>query len=87
MDKISEFLRLFKIDDENDEEFLSDGELLDMAYDIICALPRLKPCPFCGSPAEYGSDGDLWFVVCDKCGAQSDAGSEEDVTKLWNSRA
>lgn len=87
MNEINEFLRLFEIDDENDKDFRTDGELLDMAYKIISELPRLKPCPFCGSQAGYESDGELWCVMCNKCGVQTDTGSEEEVTKLWNTRA
>ena len=38
---VLEWLRLFNIDDENDEDFHTDGELLDLAYDIICDVARL----------------------------------------------
>jgi hypothetical protein len=54
-------------------------------------MDEILNCPFCGSPAEEGSDGK-WgsFVVCTNeewCNAlQHSFGNEERAINAWNTR-
>lgn len=51
---------------------------------------QIKPCPFCG-----GNEIDVYHVtafdyyksVCRKCKIEIKAKTEQEVMKLWNSRA
>lgn len=56
----------------------------------------IKPCPFCGSKAEWlylpwdsetgtGDDGS-GYVKCTKCGAEIFELSRDDGVKAWNNR-
>ena len=52
---------------------------------------QLKPCPFCGSYAEYtesvDEDGDHWWhIECHGCYAKSDGFTREDAAEAWNRR-
>lgn len=53
----------------------------------------LKPCPFCGSPAEHGSDSIQFggYVECTNllCGARIDqcCTAEDGSPTAWNTRA
>ena len=53
-------------------------------------MSELKPCPFCGFPANFenvnGID-TLYYAVCSWCAAQSTHGTKEKVTEAWNNRA
>lgn len=47
----------------------------------------LKPCPFCGEPADdwHGSFGE--YVSCSGCGARSgDSPSQKEAREWWNVR-
>jgi hypothetical protein len=54
---------------------------------------QLKPCPFCGDPAEFrGWDGvkktapEVW-VACSRCAASSDTRTGPlDAARVWNTR-
>ena len=56
-------------------------------------LPVIKPCPFCGGPAELNLGG--WgerYVTCadDNCGGRLGAGiwfaTDIDAVRVWNCR-
>jgi hypothetical protein len=51
---------------------------------------ELKPCPFCGSPAEYHGECDMVWIRCSNydCGAErsSKFDEPEDAAKDWNER-
>jgi len=65
-------------------------------YDhALAALPELKPCPFCGSPAEIRDDGDGWtmdgpqpfWVQCIHCPAMmKDFHTADWAAYEWNLR-
>jgi hypothetical protein len=50
----------------------------------------LKPCPFCGSKAEFVNIGEHFYVSCTKnsCAAYTDGGMRmpERAAKRWNRR-
>ncbi len=58
---------------------------------------KLKPCPFCGTPAKlyseptiYGPDRPGWYVKCGSslCWAQTRSfGVQEQAIRTWNKRA
>ena len=58
---------------------------------------KLKPCPFCGTPAKlyseptiYGPDRPAWYVKCGSslCWAQTRSfGVQEQAIRTWNKRA
>lgn len=59
------------------------------------AEPKLRLCPFCGetprmvhSPfSRAGTERDVYYVLCDCCGSQSDERCTEDGAALiWNQR-
>jgi Lar family restriction alleviation protein len=58
--------------------------------DSRTALVDLKPCPFCGGPAEINYDfpEEAWQVpvVCQFCGAAVGADTEELAIAAWNRR-
>jgi Lar family restriction alleviation protein len=46
---------------------------------------ELKPCPFCGSPAEWWSEASDSEVFCPKCDAAGGRhGTREENAKRWN---
>ena len=53
---------------------------------------ELKPCPFCGGPADYGRGGRYaynYYVICQKCGAQClGSAFQNDAfnARSWNTR-
>ena len=50
----------------------------------------LKPCPFCGGPAEFeGNEGIDHYVICTKCSASSGVSrkSFKQAARDWNRRA
>jgi len=50
----------------------------------------LKPCPFCGKPAESAfvhASIPWWQVECTDCSAHVDAETEVDAIAAWNTRA
>src|SRR3972149_2921795 len=48
---------------------------------------ELIPCPFCGCSAEMSKHGDLFYPVCNECGAEGPAGlSESGAAGRWNTR-
>lgn len=60
----------------------------------------LKPCPFCGSPAEYSTCAGVHDVNCsnEECRVRPHVGifrieqdprggTREDVERIWNTRA
>lgn len=54
----------------------------------------LKPCPFCGSAAEYGEHHKSVYVFCTGCGAMTKCFAENNYKELnqlsaaesWNRR-
>lgn len=53
---------------------------------------KLKPCPFCGGPAEIVDNSrcvpNTYLVSCWWCGAQTDCDdSKEGAAEAWNRRA
>ena len=47
----------------------------------------LLPCPHCGGRAGlYQTYESSWCVQCDKCGATTLKGTEEEVVERWNKR-
>ena len=62
-----------------------------MNNELVELLNGLKPCPFCGGPAEIVDnsryDPGTYFVGCLYCGARSDyEHGEENAAELWNGR-
>lgn len=56
-------------------------------------MQKLKPCPFCGKPAEYGEhrdpDDDCAWVQCSDCSMCSASGPPEEKERIiseWNNR-
>lgn len=54
-------------------------------------IDELKPCPFCGGEAGYGSYSGGVFVNCTECLASTDqlsrnCNNEQDATTAWNTR-
>ena len=49
----------------------------------------LKPCPFCGSPAEYDDEIPLMVSVqCTQCECMTNGhGDHEEAARTWNKRA
>lgn len=52
---------------------------------------KLKPCPFCGGPAEIVNTGrsvlNTYFVGCWWCGVRTDYEHDEEIAvDLWNRR-
>ena len=53
---------------------------------------QLKPCPFCGNPANilHGSSfsHEYWHVACSKCLVRTrEVNSPDDAIGLWNMRS
>ena len=47
----------------------------------------LLPCPHCGGKAGLYEDWiGSWCVQCDRCGATTLKGSQEEVIRRWNRR-
>lgn len=59
-------------------------------------MPYLRPCPFCGSKAEFVNDGSCtlaWFVRCTGCRIHTEREFREfdndvygKLAKMWNRR-
>ncbi len=53
---------------------------------------EIKPCPFCGSEASFGSGPGYIFVSCPECLAGNSLamdnlkGQKEDAIEHWNKR-
>ena len=48
----------------------------------------LKPCPFCGAPAQYKELGGRWAVECTMhCAATRIMADKKKVAEAWNRRA
>lgn len=48
----------------------------------------LKPCPFCGSPAQFKELSGRWAVECTRhCAATRIMGDKKKVAEVWNRRA
>lgn len=50
------------------------------------SAPKLKPCPFCGGEPYLHGFSINHLVMCKRCGAQSDDGSQERTIAAWNRR-
>lgn len=49
---------------------------------------KLKPCPFCGAPAQYKELGGRWAVECTRhCVATRIMADKKKVSEAWNRRA
>lgn len=49
---------------------------------------KLKPCPFCGAPAQYKELGGRWAVECTRhCAATRIMADKKKVSEAWNRRA
>lgn len=51
---------------------------------------RLKPCPFCGGPAQierFGNTRVSTIYACDECGCRLETGEEFRHGRSWNRRA
>ena len=50
---------------------------------------KLKPCPFCGSEAEFiGEEHYDWFYIqCKKCKMRSAWQTREEAIEAWNRRS
>lgn len=50
----------------------------------------LKPCPFCGTEAKYGTEefrhGTTYNIYCETCGAEIARLDENEVIETWNRR-
>ena len=59
---------------------LSDGEVGVMA--------KIKPCPFCGLPAQPKLIGGAWKVICEGelCASKSKYFLKDMAIKEWNRR-
>ena len=52
--------------------------------------PELKPCPFCGGPAEiqqYGDNRKSTIVACTECACVLENGEAFRHGTIWNTRA
>lgn len=53
-------------------------------------IEKLKPCPFCGSKAEYerlGTSRHSCIVVCTNCGCRHESGDQDWYNgSSWNRR-
>lgn len=54
---------------------------------------ELKPCPFCGGPADFQDDGHIGYAYCIHCLARTDdyyswrnKNWKEDAARDWNDR-
>ncbi len=50
---------------------------------------ELKPCPFCGGPAEVEvpTSAGSWFLAgCQRCSANTEGNSRARAIKTWNRR-
>ena len=76
-----------------------DGRHMDLdiasgqRYHVILepVEPELKPCPHCGSDAEFierpNKDGSRWYVMCNLCRAKSaEYADKVTAAKYWNRR-
>ncbi len=53
------------------------------------SMEKLKPCPFCGGPAEVEGPsfaGDLFHVRCQRFTADTEENSRARAIKTWNRR-
>ena len=55
--------------------------------------PKLKPCPFCGNPADLWKDWDdgtyepVYCVGCTHCTIRTDwTGKQKEAVQQWNAR-
>lgn len=55
--------------------------------------PELKPCPFCGGPADFRDDGCIGYAYCIHCLARTDdyyswrdKNWKENAARDWNDR-
>lgn len=50
---------------------------------------KLKPCPFCGGEADYRTMGNCVYIVCTKCGCNTQTfhyKERQEAIKAWNNR-
>ena len=52
-------------------------------------IPKLKPCPFCGSHfCAYLTRYELFYVFCEDCSGRGGYGlTREEAAEVWNRRA
>ena len=50
-------------------------------------MSDLKPCPFCGGPANGVKIMKFGAVMCDSCGYIIDRNSTKKAVEAWNTRA
>jgi len=48
---------------------------------------ELRSCPFCGSQADFKTNGYATWVACSKCQCTGEEGSREEAISAWNKRA
>ena len=64
------------------------GRLLKLSDREVGVMAKIKPCPFCGLPAQPKLIGGAWKVICEGelCASKSKYFSKDMAIKEWNQR-